>query len=295
MFLNIDGLIRIVGIFGYRIYYFVCIFMIDVVFVFEVLGTNLLDLIKAYNYRGLPLAVVKQIGREVLLGLDYLHSECKIIHTDLKPENVLMTRTEQTIDLKELERSKRIAYRNQFQRQLNRLEKQFETKREAKQLGKPQKKRMKTKIDEFKAAIANLTKQIENDEMERNKELELKKQQKLNRLKQVLNEKNKSNNSKNNNNKSKKSQQKTNGNSNGTHNKNENEKHRKEIESKREEKTEQIANLDDVIMHDTLNPLFEVCFGFGFIFVWHSKLYEIQRTNKTNKYSIYTAIQWKGT
>ena len=28
---------------------------------------------------------------QILEGLDYLHSKCKIIHTDLKPENVLMT------------------------------------------------------------------------------------------------------------------------------------------------------------------------------------------------------------
>ena len=26
----------------------------------------------------------------VLQGLDYLHSKCKIIHTDIKPENILM-------------------------------------------------------------------------------------------------------------------------------------------------------------------------------------------------------------
>lgn len=58
--------------------------------VFEVLGENLLGLIKRYEHRGIPIAVVKQITRQILLGLDYLHRECGIIHTDLKPENVLI-------------------------------------------------------------------------------------------------------------------------------------------------------------------------------------------------------------
>jgi serine/threonine-protein kinase SRPK3 len=58
--------------------------------VFEVLGENLLGLIKRWNHRGIPTALVKQITKQVLLGLDYLHRECGIIHTDLKPENVLI-------------------------------------------------------------------------------------------------------------------------------------------------------------------------------------------------------------
>jgi serine/threonine-protein kinase SRPK3 len=58
--------------------------------VFEVLGENLLGLIKRWNHRGIPMPLVKQITRQVLLGLDYLHRECGIIHTDLKPENVLI-------------------------------------------------------------------------------------------------------------------------------------------------------------------------------------------------------------
>ena len=29
-------------------------------------------------------------SHQVLLGLDYLHSECGIIHTDIKPENILL-------------------------------------------------------------------------------------------------------------------------------------------------------------------------------------------------------------
>ncbi|UZJ54307.1 hypothetical protein CBS101457_003627 [Exobasidium rhododendri] len=58
--------------------------------VFEVLGENLLGLIKRYQHRGVPPHIVKQIAKQVLLGLDYMHRECGIIHTDLKPENVLI-------------------------------------------------------------------------------------------------------------------------------------------------------------------------------------------------------------
>ncbi|GAM17929.1 hypothetical protein SAMD00019534_011040 [Acytostelium subglobosum LB1] len=58
--------------------------------VFEVLGNNLLDLIKHYRYRGIPLPLVKSIMKQVIMGLDHLHTQCAIIHTDLKPENVLL-------------------------------------------------------------------------------------------------------------------------------------------------------------------------------------------------------------
>ena len=58
--------------------------------VFEVLGDNLLSLIKAFRYRGVPLPAVRALTRQVLVGLDYLHSRLRIIHTDLKPENVML-------------------------------------------------------------------------------------------------------------------------------------------------------------------------------------------------------------
>lgn len=60
---------------------------------FEVLGSNLLDLIKRFNYKGIPVKIVKSICKQTLIGLDYLHTKCEIIHTDLKPENVLLTIT----------------------------------------------------------------------------------------------------------------------------------------------------------------------------------------------------------
>lgn len=59
--------------------------------VFEVLGHNLLKLIIRSNYQGIPLQNVKTIIRQVLEGLEYLHTKCKIIHTDIKPENILIT------------------------------------------------------------------------------------------------------------------------------------------------------------------------------------------------------------
>jgi serine/threonine protein kinase len=80
--------------------------------VFEVLGKNLLKLVKEYNYEGLPLSMVKNIAKQLLLGriiiiiiviimficfsflgLDHLHQNCRLIHTDIKPENVLVIAT----------------------------------------------------------------------------------------------------------------------------------------------------------------------------------------------------------
>ena len=56
---------------------------------FEVLGRNLLTLIKRFNFEGVPMPIVREITRQSLMGLDYLHRICNIIHTDLKPENVV--------------------------------------------------------------------------------------------------------------------------------------------------------------------------------------------------------------
>ncbi|ODV93581.1 hypothetical protein PACTADRAFT_51368 [Pachysolen tannophilus NRRL Y-2460] len=63
---------------------------VHIVMVFEVLGENLLSLIRRYKHRGLPIKFVKQIAKQILLSMDFLHRKCGIIHTDIKPENVLM-------------------------------------------------------------------------------------------------------------------------------------------------------------------------------------------------------------
>ncbi|KRZ92247.1 SRSF protein kinase 1 [Trichinella sp. T8] len=63
---------------------------IHVCMVFEVLGHNLLRMIIQTNYRGIPIPQVKRIMKQILEGVEYLHNKCKIIHTDIKPENVLV-------------------------------------------------------------------------------------------------------------------------------------------------------------------------------------------------------------
>jgi len=61
--------------------------------VFQLLGSNLLDLIKLHHYRGIAIPAVKYITKRVLIALRFIHDDCGVIHTDLKPENVLLANT----------------------------------------------------------------------------------------------------------------------------------------------------------------------------------------------------------
>ncbi|ODM91950.1 Serine/threonine-protein kinase spk-1 [Orchesella cincta] len=65
--------------------------------VMEVLGFNLLKLITGSNYSGIPLPNLKIILRQILEALDYLHHKCRIIHTDIKPENILLCADEEHV------------------------------------------------------------------------------------------------------------------------------------------------------------------------------------------------------
>jgi serine/threonine protein kinase len=65
--------------------------------VFEIMGVTLLEIIKRYNYTGIPLPYVRIMAKQILVGLDFLHRMCNIIHTDLKPENVLLCLTNKEI------------------------------------------------------------------------------------------------------------------------------------------------------------------------------------------------------
>ena len=113
--------------------------------VFECLGDNLLSLIKRYDYQGVPIRIVKLITRQVLLGLDYLHRHCGIIHTDLKPENFLLIG--ETYDAEQLRRERESAVRRRKDKEAGAPPGPNPTvdASAGKKLTKNQKKRMKLK------------------------------------------------------------------------------------------------------------------------------------------------------
>ncbi|OOF91778.1 hypothetical protein ASPCADRAFT_518194 [Aspergillus carbonarius ITEM 5010] len=58
--------------------------------VFDVLGHHMDFQTAKYADGRLPVQSVRTIARQLLLGLDFLHKECGVIHTDLKPSNILL-------------------------------------------------------------------------------------------------------------------------------------------------------------------------------------------------------------
>jgi serine/threonine-protein kinase SRPK3 len=59
--------------------------------VFNLLAGSLYDVIRKGKYsEGLPIKTVKSIVKQTLLGLDILHNKLNYIHSDLKPENVML-------------------------------------------------------------------------------------------------------------------------------------------------------------------------------------------------------------
>jgi serine/threonine protein kinase len=57
--------------------------------VFESLGPSLYDFLKRQKYQPFPIACVRDFAKQLLETLEFLHS-FRLIHTDLKPENVLL-------------------------------------------------------------------------------------------------------------------------------------------------------------------------------------------------------------
>jgi serine/threonine-protein kinase SRPK3 len=71
--------------------------------VFPLLGRNLLEWQKSLKDDLLDIPTLKQIMRQLLQAIDFMHRECKMIHTDLKLENILLsTKEEKTYTVDEI-------------------------------------------------------------------------------------------------------------------------------------------------------------------------------------------------
>ncbi|KAG8635852.1 serine/threonine-protein kinase AFC3 isoform X2 [Manihot esculenta] len=61
--------------------------------VFEKLGPSLFDFLKRNKYCPFPVDLAREFGRQLLESVAYMH-DLRLIHTDLKPENVLLVSSE---------------------------------------------------------------------------------------------------------------------------------------------------------------------------------------------------------
>ena len=65
-------------------------------FIYELMGGTLLDIFKAYEDDNIPMNLCKKLIKETFLSLAELHS-LGIIHTDLKPENIMIKKKNKNI------------------------------------------------------------------------------------------------------------------------------------------------------------------------------------------------------
>lgn len=56
--------------------------------VFVLLGSSIAKQATETQTKHIPAHGVKQIAKQLLLALDFIHSECQVIHTDISPQNI---------------------------------------------------------------------------------------------------------------------------------------------------------------------------------------------------------------
>lgn len=154
--------------------------------VFEIMGVTLLEIIKRYNYTGIPLPYVRIMAKQILIGLDFLSRMCNIIHTDLKPENVLVSLTNKEIeeiakngflDIKKKKKGhndKEDDKKSESSKDNSGLEKDPDTLKKKKYFERKKKQKMKKKLakqlekkgmneDEIKEELEKMNKKIKGD------------------------------------------------------------------------------------------------------------------------------------
>ena len=89
---------------------------------YELYAGSVHMLIKEGKYKyGLPINVVKNIGKQLVQSIVFLHNKVEIIHTDIKPENILFKGIPES-HLKVM----KIFDNSHFQSKYNKLEKKYE-------------------------------------------------------------------------------------------------------------------------------------------------------------------------
>ena len=57
--------------------------------VFPLYGHNLYEYQKSIRFAPIPISICKNIAKDIINGVDFLHNRCQLIHRDLKLENIV--------------------------------------------------------------------------------------------------------------------------------------------------------------------------------------------------------------
>jgi len=154
--------------------------------VFEIMGVNLLEVIKRYNYRGVPMPLCRRMAKQILIGLDYLHRMCGVIHTDLKPENILICLTKQ--ETKDIVENGQLSRTKKFEERIREYQKSHGIKVTEKKAPQPKKVQPQQPVVQQQAPVQEGDGPKGNAKNRRKKAYKKRKKQKLKREK-VENEK----------------------------------------------------------------------------------------------------------
>jgi serine/threonine-protein kinase SRPK3 len=108
--------------------------------VFEPMWKDLYYLIRKFNHKGFPIRLIKVLAYQILCGVEYMHQQ-KIIHTDIKPENFLLS-LPFDLNYQQL-REERLKYMD-----LKQTARDVERMTSAQSLNRNQRKRLKEKLQQ---------------------------------------------------------------------------------------------------------------------------------------------------